>query len=278
MKTRIIVDSTADLVPEIKARVSTVPLTVHFGQEEYIDGVTIDNKTFYEKLIESDVLPTTSQATPDAFIKEFEKARQAGESAVVITLASKFSGTYQSAVIAAADYANICVVDGTSAAMGTGILVELAFRLLEERGMSAEDISLIVTAIGNHDEGTGVPVNAVAAALILADKCDVRRSRVRNRNISTFDIHDRVNMSIKKNYLTVDNDTKTIRLVIIMNAEMSSIMDYFEIYLSRMILCEKAAKFLGYKFELVINGAVINNQDARIGSVLSSEGKHVSEE
>ena len=101
MKTRIIVDSTADLVPEIKARVSTVPLTVHFGQEEYIDGVTIDNKTFYEKLIESDVLPTTSQATPDAFIKEFEKARQAGESAVVITLASKFSGTYQSAMIAA---------------------------------------------------------------------------------------------------------------------------------------------------------------------------------
>ena len=78
MKTRIIVDSTADLVPEIKARVSTVPLTVHFGQEEYIDGVTIDNRTFYEKLIESDVLPTTSQATPDAFIKEFEKVKAGG--------------------------------------------------------------------------------------------------------------------------------------------------------------------------------------------------------
>ena len=138
MKTRIIVDSTADLVPEIKARVSTVPLTVHFGQEEYIDGVTIDNKTFYEKLIESDVLPTTSQATPDAFMKEYEKARQAGESAVVITLASKFSGTYQSAMIAAADYENIYVVDGTSAAMGTGILVELAFRLLDA-GMTAEE-------------------------------------------------------------------------------------------------------------------------------------------
>ena len=103
MKTRIIVDSTADLVPEIKARVSTVPLTVHFGQEEYIDGVTIDNKTFYEKLIESDVLPTTSQATPDAFMKEYEKVKQAEEAAVVITLASKFSGTYQSAVIAAAE-------------------------------------------------------------------------------------------------------------------------------------------------------------------------------
>ena len=99
MKTRIIVDSTADLVPEIKAQVSTVPLTVHFGQEEYIDGVTIDNKIFYEKLIESDVLPTTSQATPDAFIKEFEKVRQAEEAAVVITLASKFSGTYQSAMV-----------------------------------------------------------------------------------------------------------------------------------------------------------------------------------
>ncbi len=80
MKTRIIVDSTADLVPEIKARVSTVPLTVHFGQEEYIDGVTIDNRTFYEKLIESDVLPTTSQATPDAFMKEYEKVKTGGGS------------------------------------------------------------------------------------------------------------------------------------------------------------------------------------------------------
>ena len=140
LKTRIIVDSTADLTPEVKARVYTVPLTVHFGQEEYIDGVTIDHKTFYEKLVESDVLPTTSQATPNDFIEEFEKAKQEGEAAVVITLASKFSGTYQSAVIAAADYENIYVVDGTSAAMGTGILVELAFRLLDA-GMSAEEIA-----------------------------------------------------------------------------------------------------------------------------------------
>jgi len=140
LKTRIIVDSTADLVPEIKERVYTVPLTVHFGQEEYIDGVTIDNKTFYEKLVESDVLPTTSQAAPNDFIKEFEKAKQAGEAAVVITLASRFSGTYQSAVIAAADYENIYVVDGASAAMGTGILVELAFRLLDA-GASAQEIA-----------------------------------------------------------------------------------------------------------------------------------------
>ena len=104
MKTRIIVDSTADLLPEQKSRVHTVPLTVYFGQEEFIDGVTIDHKTFYEKLIESDVLPTTSQATPDAFMTELEKAKEAGESAVVITLASDFSGTYQSAMIAAAGY------------------------------------------------------------------------------------------------------------------------------------------------------------------------------
>ena len=140
MKTRIIVDSTADLMPDYKKRVNIVPLTVNFGDTEYIDGVTIDHKTFYEKLVESDVLPTTSQATPDAFMKEFDKVKEAGESAVVITLASKFSGTYQSAVIAAEDYDNIYVVDSTSCAMGSGILVELAFRLLDS-GMSAEEIA-----------------------------------------------------------------------------------------------------------------------------------------
>ncbi len=143
MKTRIIVDSTADLVPEIKERVHTVPLTVHFGDEEYIDGITIDHKAFYEKLIESDVLPTTSQATPAAFMKEFEKAKAANEAAVVITLASQFSGTYQSAAIAADDYENIYVVDSGSAAMGSGILVELAFRLLDA-GKTAEEIAAIL--------------------------------------------------------------------------------------------------------------------------------------
>ena len=140
MKTRIIVDSTADLIPEFKARVHTVPLTVHFGDEEYIDGVTIDHKTFYEKLIETDVLPSTSQATPAAFGDEFEKAAQAGEAAVVITLASKLSGTYQSAVIAAQDYENIYVVDSESAAIGGGILVELALQYLDA-GMSAQEIA-----------------------------------------------------------------------------------------------------------------------------------------
>ena len=140
MKTRIIVDSTADLVPEIKERVHTVPLSVCFGDEEYIDGVTIDYKTFYEKLIESDVLPTTSQANPDAFMKEFEKAKEAGESAVVITLASKLSGTYQSAMIAADDYEDIYVVDSGNVAMGSSILIELAFKLLDE-GLSAKEIA-----------------------------------------------------------------------------------------------------------------------------------------
>ena len=125
MKTRIIVDSTADLVPAYEERVHIVPMTVRFGDEEFIDGVTIDSKMFYEKLIESDVLPTTSQATPDAFAKEFEKAKNAGESAVVVTVGSNFSGTYQSACIAAADYENIYVVDSGSAAMGSGILIEL---------------------------------------------------------------------------------------------------------------------------------------------------------
>ena len=143
MTTRIIVDSTSDLVPEIKERVHIVPLTVHFGDEEYIDGVTIDHETFYNRLIESDVLPTTSQATPDAFMKEFDKIKEAGEEAVVITLASKFSGTYQSAMIAASEYENIYVVDSTSAAMGSGILVELAFKLLDE-GKKAAEIALIL--------------------------------------------------------------------------------------------------------------------------------------
>ena len=140
MKTRIIVDSTTDLVEGFKDRVTVVPLTVSFGDEEYIDGVTIDNKTFYEKLVESDVLPTTSQANPDTFMKEFEKVKEAGESAVVITLSSKLSGTCQSAMIAADDFENIYVVDGGSATIGNSILVEYAIKLLDE-GMSAKEIA-----------------------------------------------------------------------------------------------------------------------------------------
>lgn len=140
MNTRIIVDSTADLMPEFKSRVHTVPLTVHFGQEEYTDGVTIDHKTFYEKLIETDVYPSTSQATPIAFEKEYEKVRETEDEAVVITLSSKLSGTYQSAMIAAQDYDNIYVVDSGSVAIGGGILVEYALKLLDD-GLNAKEIA-----------------------------------------------------------------------------------------------------------------------------------------
>ena len=140
MKTRIIVDSTSDLLPNVKEQVHIVPLTVHFGQDEYVDGVTIDHKAFYEKLVETDVHPSTSQAAPAAFEKEYEKAREAGDAAVVITLTSKLSGTYQSAVIAAQEYENIYVVDSGTVAIGGGILVEYALRLLNE-GMEAKEIA-----------------------------------------------------------------------------------------------------------------------------------------
>lgn len=140
MNTRIIVDSTADLMPGYKEQVRVVPLTVHFGDREYIDGVTIDHKTFYEKLVEEDTLPTTSQATPDAFTKEFEAAKQAGESCVVITLSGKLSGTCQSASIAAADYENVYVVDSGNASVGGGILTEFALQLRDE-GLSAPEIA-----------------------------------------------------------------------------------------------------------------------------------------
>ena len=143
MKTRIIVDSTADLFTELKSRVDVVPLTVHFGEEEYLDGVTIDHKTFYEKLIESDVLPTTSQATPDSFIKEFQKIKENGDSAVVITISSKLSGTYQSAVIATEDFDNIYIVDSGSAAIGSGILAERALKLADD-GMNAREIAKLL--------------------------------------------------------------------------------------------------------------------------------------
>ena len=140
MKTRIIVDPTADLLPELKQRVYTVPLTVHFGEEEYIDGVTIDHKAFYEKLVETDVMPSTSQATPAGFAAEYEKAAMAGESAVVITISDKLSGTYQSAVIAAEEYENVHVVDSGSAAIGSAILTELALDLVDQ-GLSGREIA-----------------------------------------------------------------------------------------------------------------------------------------
>lgn len=129
----------------------------------------------------------------------------------------------------------------------------MAFRLLDIRGMSPEDICTVTTAIGNHDEGTGVPVDEVSAALILADKSDVRRSRVRNNDPATFDIHDRVNYSVTSSKLTIDEDKKEIELSLTLDQQYSSIMEYFEIFLERMNLCRRAAERLGLRFRLRIN-------------------------
>ncbi len=129
----------------------------------------------------------------------------------------------------------------------------MAFRILDNMGFSADEIAIIVSAIGNHDEGTGVPVSPVAAALILADKSDVRRSRVRNTDISNFDKHDRVNYSVTKAELKINEAHTLIKLKLSVDTHMVSVMDYFEIFLERMILCRKAAEKLGLQFRLMIN-------------------------
>lgn len=129
----------------------------------------------------------------------------------------------------------------------------MAFRILDNMNMEAADIAKIVTAIGNHDEGTGIPVDAISAALILADKSDVRRSRVRNTDKTTFDIHDRVNYSAKNSVLKINEEKSLIKLKLSIDTKYGSIMDYFEIFLVRMILCRKAAEKLGIEFKLIIN-------------------------
>lgn len=130
----------------------------------------------------------------------------------------------------------------------------MAFRILDHMDMEPSDLAIVVTAIGNHDEGTGVPVNDVAAALILADKSDVRRSRVRNRDMATFDIHDRVNYSVEQSALKICPEEKSVRLELRIDTQFSSVMDFFEIFLKRMLLCQRAAQRLGLEFQLDING------------------------
>lgn len=130
----------------------------------------------------------------------------------------------------------------------------MAFRLLDHLGFPPEEIGMIVSAIGNHDEGTGVPVSPLAAALILADKSDVRRNRVRNQDIASFDIHDRVNYSVTQSSLEIDDTHQFIILTLSIDTNYGSVMDYFEIFLQRMIMCRKAAEKLGLHFKLVING------------------------
>ena len=131
----------------------------------------------------------------------------------------------------------------------------MAFRMLEN--MPPDDVAIVVSAIGNHDEGTGFPVNSIAAALILADKSDVRRSRVRNNDIASFDIHDRVNYSVNETKLTINNEKNAITLYLDIDTAYGSIMDYFEIFLDRMLMCRKAAEALKLNFSLVINGQTI---------------------
>ena len=128
----------------------------------------------------------------------------------------------------------------------------MAFQLLKEMQADPEDIAAIITAIGNHDEGTAFPVNPISAAIILADKADVRCSRVRNKDFATFDIHDRVNYSVKKSELHVEKDSY-IELQLLIDTEVCAVMDYFEIFMQRMLLCRKAAEKLNLQFRLTIN-------------------------
>lgn len=133
----------------------------------------------------------------------------------------------------------------------------MAFSLLCERGLEAHEIAEIITAIGNHDEGTGVPVSAIAAALILADKSDVRRSRVRNTDFASFDIHDRVNYSVEKSSLILNDEKTQLTLSLTIDTQIGSVSDYFEIFLDRMLLCRRAAERLGLQFKLMINGQIL---------------------
>lgn len=144
MCVRIIVDSSTNVSEKYREKIQFVPLTVRFGDKEYLDGEELSKHQFYEMLVESDALPTTSQATPAAFADCFEAIASAGDSAVVITLSSKLSGTYQSAVLAAEDYPNIYVVDSQSVAIGTGVLAQYAVELAQQ-GMGAEEIAQVLT-------------------------------------------------------------------------------------------------------------------------------------
>lgn len=141
MSVRIIVDSTTDLPEQTARRVTVVPLTIHFGEQQYVSGVDIDARKFYEMLVEGDVLPTTSQPTPYAFTQVFQETVDAGDTVVCITVSSKLSGTYQSACIAAADFpGKVFVVDSLTVAIGGGILTEYALSLTD-KGMDAEEIA-----------------------------------------------------------------------------------------------------------------------------------------
>ncbi len=133
----------------------------------------------------------------------------------------------------------------------------MAFRLLDNMSMPAGEICSVIAAIGNHDEGTAQPLDAISAAMIIADKADVRRSRVRNTDLTTFDIHDRVNYAVEMSKVGFSEDKKSLVLELQIDTKISSVMEYFEIFMNRMILCKRASEFLGLKFEMIINGSKI---------------------
>ena len=130
----------------------------------------------------------------------------------------------------------------------------MAFTLLNEMDMPANEIALVIAAIGNHEEEIGAPVSSISAALIIADKSDVHHSRVQNQNPLTFDIHDRVNFAVRESAVTIDKSAMSITLSMTIDTKYCSVMDYFEIFLGRMLLCRRAAEYLGLFFRLVING------------------------
>jgi metal-dependent HD superfamily phosphatase/phosphodiesterase len=130
----------------------------------------------------------------------------------------------------------------------------LAGRVLARLGMEPIEMAIVMGAIGNHEEETGEPVSEVGAALIIADKVDVHRTRVRNPDQGTFDIHDRVNHAVEHSFLRVDEGARTITLELTIDTRLSQVMEYFEIFLPRMVMCRRAAKFLGREFKLQING------------------------
>lgn len=129
----------------------------------------------------------------------------------------------------------------------------IAIHILKKMGLTPDETSLIASAVGNHEEEIGEPVNVVAAALIIADKSDVHKTRVRNKNIISADIHDRVNYAVDRSFLKVDKEKKTISLNLNIDTKVAQVIEYFEIFMLRMNMCRRAAKFLDCKFELIIN-------------------------
>jgi metal-dependent HD superfamily phosphatase/phosphodiesterase len=133
----------------------------------------------------------------------------------------------------------------------------IAYNILNEMGMDAAEIAPILGAIGNHEELVGIPVSTISAALIIADKSDVHLSRVQNPIIESFDIHDRVNYAVQRSRVEMESEKQTIELTLEIDTKQASVMEYFEIFLSRMVMCRKAAEVIGYKFALSVNGTYL---------------------